>query len=135
MSHSLRYIPVLGRVLMGAPFVLTGLFKLGSYAATVGYIASVGLPFAPLGWAIAVAVEIGGGLLLISGYRVRIVALLLALFSLVTAAIFHNHLADQNQLIHFLKNIMMAGGLLQLVYFGAGPASLDARSVKPALAH
>ena len=59
-----------------------------------------------------------GGLVLISGYRVRTVAAVLAVFSLVTAAFFHNDLADQNQFIHFFKNVAMAGGLLQIVAFG-----------------
>jgi putative oxidoreductase len=74
-----------------------------------------------------VILEIGGGLLLLSGYRVRAVSLALAAFCLVTGALFHNNFADQNQVIHFFKNVMMAGGLLQIAYFGAGPLSLDAR--------
>ena len=57
----------------------------------------------------------------------RIVALVLALFSVVTALAFHTAFADQNQLIHFLKNLAMAGGLLQVVSFGAGGLSFDAR--------
>jgi hypothetical protein len=69
----------------------------------------------------------GGGLLLISGYRVRIVAITLALFCIATAISFHNNFADKNQMIHFLKNVMMAGGLLQIAAFGAGRLSLDHR--------
>jgi putative oxidoreductase len=80
-----------------------------------------------LGYAIAVAVEIGGSLALIAGYQTRVTAALLAAFSIVTGLAFHNHLADQNQLIHFFKNVSMAGGLLQVVAFGAGRFSLDAR--------
>lgn len=134
MNYPLNYLPVVGRALIGAPFILTGIGKLAAYSATVGYIASTGLPFAPLGWAIALSVELGGGCLLIFGYQARVVAALLALFSIATAVIFHNHFADQNQMIHFLKNIMMAGGLLQIAYFGAGPLSLDARGQAPAVA-
>jgi len=63
--------------------------------------------------------------LLILGYRVRPVALALAVFSLATAASFHGNFADQNQMIHFLKNVMMAGGLLQIVAFGAGAISIE----------
>jgi putative oxidoreductase len=121
-----RYLPLLGRVLIGAPFILSGLGKLAGHDATVGYIASVGLPLPQLGWLIASIVEVGGGALLVSGYRSRLVALVLALFAVATAIFFHHNFADQNQMIHFLKNVMLAGGLLQIVYFGAGPMSIDA---------
>jgi putative oxidoreductase len=122
-----KFIPLLGRILIGVPFLMSGLSKLGAYAGTVGYIASVGLPAATLAYIVAVAIEAGGGLLLIAGYRARAVSLVMALFSLATAVFFHNHFSDQNQMIHFLKNVMMAGGLLQITYFGAGALSLDAR--------
>ncbi|NTX27715.1 DoxX family protein [Burkholderia pyrrocinia] len=122
-----KYLPLLGRILIGAPFLMSGLSKLAAHAATVGYIASVGLPAPSLAFVVAVLVEAGGGLLLMSGYRARPVALAMALFSVVTAVFFHHNFADQNQMIHFLKNVMMAGGLLQIAYFGAGAFSLDAR--------
>ncbi len=127
MNSAIRYLPFVGRLLIGLPFVFTGFGKLGAYAATTGYIAAMGLPFPPLAYAIAVAVELGGGLLLIAGLQTRSVALVLALFSLVTAFFFHNNFADQNQMINFLKNVMMAGGLLQIVAFGAGAVALDNR--------
>jgi putative oxidoreductase len=126
MEQVKRYLPLLGRILLGAPFILSGLSKLMTHDATVGYIGSVGLPFPQLGWLIATMVEIGGGTLFIIGYRSRVVALGLAVFALATAILFHRNLADQNQMIHFLKNVMLAGGLLQTVYFGAGPKSIDA---------
>jgi putative oxidoreductase len=85
------------------------------------------LPFPLLAFAVAVAIELGGGLLLIAGYRVRYVAAALALFSLATAMSFHTNFADQNEMIHFLKNVMMAGGLLQIAAFGAGALSIDNR--------
>jgi putative oxidoreductase len=68
--------------------------------------------------------------LLIAGFQARIVAAALAVFSLATAGAFHSNFADQNQMIHFLKNLMMAGGLLQIVAFGAGALSIDNRSAK-----
>ena len=121
-----KYLPLLGRVLIGLPFILSGVSKLAAHDATVGYIGSVGLPLPQLGWLIAIIVEVGGGTLLLAGYRSRLVAGVLAAFALATAIFFHRNFADQNQMIHFLKNLMMAGGLLQIVYFGAGPMSLDA---------
>jgi putative oxidoreductase len=120
-------VPLVGRILIAAIFLLSGLSKLTAPAATIGYIQSAGLPLPSAGLAIAIAVEVGGGLLLIAGYRTRAVAAILALFSLATAFAFHNQLADQNQFIHFFKNVAIAGGLLQIVAFGAGRLSLDAR--------
>jgi putative oxidoreductase len=79
----------------------------------------------PLAFVVAVVVELGGGILLIAGYRARVVAIALAVFALATAVSFHSNFADQNQMIHFLKNVMMAGGLLQIAAFGAGALSVD----------
>jgi putative oxidoreductase len=120
-----RYLPFIGRLLIGVPFAMSGLSKLAAYGSTTAMIGAVGLPFPTLAFVVAVAVELGGGLLLILGYRVRPAALALALFSVATALSFHSDFADQNQMIHFLKNLMMAGGLLQIVAFGAGAISLD----------
>ena len=90
-------------------------------------IASAGVPFATLAFALTILLEVVGSIALIAGYRVRLVAAAMALFSVAAALAFHTDLVDQNQLIHFFKNIAMAGGLLQIVAFGAGRFSLDAR--------
>jgi putative oxidoreductase len=110
-------ISIIGRLLLATIFVFSGIGKVMAPEATIGYIASTGLPFATLAFAGAVAVELGGGLALAFGFKARIVAAVLAAFSVVTALAFHNNFGDQNQLIHFLKNIAMAGGLLQVVAF------------------
>lgn len=120
-------LPFVGRLLLATIFVLSGIGKLGAPGATQGYIAAMGMPAPLLAYLGAVAVELGGGLLLLAGYRTRLVAAVLAAFCIVTAFIFHHALADQNQMIHFLKNFAMAGGLLQLVAYGAGRISLDGR--------
>jgi putative oxidoreductase len=120
-----RYLPFLGRLMIGLPFALSGLGKLAAYGATTGMISAAGLPFPPLAFAVAVAVELGGGVLLIAGYRARFVATALAVFALATAVSFHNDFADQDQMIHFLKNVMIAGGVLQIAAFGAGALSVD----------
>ncbi|QPF94642.1 DoxX family protein [Bradyrhizobium commune] len=127
MDTTARYASLVGRLMIGLPFAMSGFGKLAAYGATTAYIASAGLPVPPLAYAIAVLVELGGGLLLIAGYQARSVALTMAVFSLAAAVSFHNNFADQNQMIHFLKNVMMAGGLLQIFAFGAGALSLDAR--------
>jgi putative oxidoreductase len=121
----MNYLAFIGRILIGLPFAMSGLGKLAAYGPTTAKIAAVGLPFPPLAFAVAVTVELGGGLLLILGYRARPVALALAVFSLAAAISFHSNFADQNQMIHFLKNVMMAGGLLQITAFGAGAISID----------
>jgi putative oxidoreductase len=128
--NSTSYLAFAGRLLIGVPFAMSGLSKLATYGATTAMIGAVGLPVPPLAYAVAVAVELGGGLLLIAGFQTRIVAIALALFSLATALSFHSNFADQNQMIHFLKNVMMAGGLLQVVAFGAGSISIDNRVTK-----
>jgi len=120
-------VPFIGRILVATIFILSGLGKIGAPAATQGYIASMGIPAPMLAFVGAIVVELGGGLLLLAGYRTKLVAAALAVFSVVTAFIFHHALADQNQMIHFLKNLAMAGGLLQFVAYGAGRISVDGR--------
>src|SRR6266478_2153739 len=127
---STSYLSFAGRLLIGLPFAMGGLSKLAAYGPTTAMIAAVGLPVPPLAFVVAVVVELGGGLLLVAGYQTRIVAAALAVFSIATAVSFHSNFADQNQMIHFLKNVMMAGGLLQIAAFGAGAISFDNRLSK-----
>ena len=84
-----------------------------------------GLPFPLLAYLVAVAVELGGGALLVAGFQTRIVGIVLAIFTVAAALSFHHNFADQNQMVHFLKNIAFTGGLLQVVAFGAGRFSVD----------
>lgn len=116
-----------GRVLIATIFLLSGFAKVTAPAATIGYIQAAGLPAPTLAYAIALLMELGGGILLVIGYRTRLVAAALALFAFATAFGFHHDFADQNQFIHFFKNVAMAGGLLQVVAYGGGRLSVDAR--------
>lgn len=120
-------VPLAGRILLAPLFLLSGISKIAAPAATIGMIAASGLPFATIGFALAVLVEVGGSVALLAGYRTRLVAAVMALFTIATALAFHTQFADQNQFIHFFKNLAIAGGLLQLVAFGGGRLSLDAR--------
>jgi putative oxidoreductase len=120
------------RVLMAALFLPAGISKLTGFAGTVGYISSVGLPLPTLGAALALTVEIVGGLALLLGWGTRWAALVLAGFTLVASVFFHNFWgvpADQAfvQQLLFFKNIAVVGGLLALVAHGAGAWSVDAR--------
>ncbi len=121
-------VPLVGRILLSAVFLISGCGSLISPEETIRYIAAMGLPVPELGLAIQVLVEVGAGLALILGYRTRLVAAVLAAFCIATALTFHLQLADEDQRWHLLKNLAMAGGLLQIVAFGAGSISLDARA-------
>ncbi|MDB5875073.1 MAG: LysR family transcriptional regulator [Ramlibacter sp.] len=120
-------VALLGRILLAALFLASGLGKLAAAGATQAYIASVGIPFPVLAYIAAIVLEVGAGLLLLGGYRTRVAAIALAGYCVLTAVLFHSNLADQNQAIHLLKDIAIAGGLLQLAAFGAGRFSLDGR--------
>jgi putative oxidoreductase len=115
-----------GRVLIVALFLLSGVGKITAYAATAGYMASVGVPGAIL--PLVIATEVLGSLAIILGWKTRIVAFLMAGFTLLTAILFHNHLADQMQMVMFMKNVSIAGAFLLLTVHGAGPISLDSKS-------
>ena len=125
MNTQQNFADLLGRILISAIFLITGLGKIGGYAATQGYMASQGVPGALL--PLVIALEVGGATAIILGYRARLVAFLLAGFSVVSALIFHHALGDQTQFIMFMKNLAMAGGFLFLVARGPGDWSLDAR--------
>lgn len=114
---------ILGRLALALIFILSGLGKLAAPDATLGYIASAGLPFAAVVLWSAIAVELGGGVALVLGVGARIAAIALAGFSLLAAVFFHAQFGDQNQMIHFMKSIAIAGGMLQVAAFGPGSFS------------
>ena len=125
-------LALIGRLLLAWLFLPAGISKIGGFAGTVGYAASVGLPMPQLGTCVGLVVEIVGGLALIVGFGTRWAALVLALFTLVTSFFFHAYWtlpADQQmmQYLMFYKNVAITGGLLVLAAFGAGAWSLDAR--------
>lgn len=116
---------LLGRLLIATIFVGAGYGKIGGYAATQGYMESMGVPGALL--PLVIFAELGGGIAIVLGLLTRLAALGLAVFSIASAVIFHGGSADQMQQIMFMKNIAMAGGFLFLVANGAGKYSLDAK--------
>jgi len=120
-----RFGPLLGRILIALIFIVAGYGKITGFDGTVGYIASTGLPFPQLLTLGAIVVELGGGILLITGWQARWAATALLVFTAFAALWFHNFWAVpadqvQNQTIHFMKNVSMMGGLLYVVAFGAG---------------
>ena len=114
-----------GRSLLSVLFLLSGLGKIGAYAGTAAYMASVGVPAALL--PVVIATEILGAIAIILGWQTRVAALLLAGYSLLAALIFHANFANQIEMIMFLKNVSIAGGFLLLVANGAGALSVDRR--------
>ena len=126
-----KYLPFAGRLFIGLPFMASGLSKIANYAGTIAVIKSSTLPLPPdLAYAGAIGVEVGCGFLIILGYQTRIAAGIFCLFCLATAIFFHLNFADPNQIFHFIKNLVMTGGLLQLVTYGAGALSIDNRRSK-----
>ena len=117
-----------GRILLSVLFLLSGLGKIGAYAATAAYMSSVGVPGVLL--PVVIATEVLGAIAIILGWQTRVTALLLAGYALLTALVFHANFADQIEMIMFLKNVSIAGGFLLLVANGAGPLSLDRRLAK-----
>ena len=118
-------IQLIGRIMLALIFILAGVGKITDPAGTMGYMQSAGLPGLLL-WPI-IALVLLGGIALAIGYKTRLVAFALAAFCVLAAALFHNNFADQMQMILFLKNIAIAGGLLLLAVSGSTAYSMDNR--------
>ena len=124
------YGPLVGRVLLALIFIISGFGKLIGFAGTVGYIQSVGLPVPQLAAVIAIIVELGGGIMLVVGWKARWAAAALFIFAFLAGILFHafwSSPADQAmmQQIQFMKNLAIMGGMLYIVVYGSGPLSAD----------
>jgi len=121
---------LVGRILLAVMFVISGYTKLTGFDGTVGYIGSKGLPMPQLLAAVAILIELGGGLAIIIGWKTRWAALAFVLFLIVITPIFHNYWAVpaeqmMGQQINFMKNVTILGGMLLLFGFGPGRYSVD----------
>lgn len=128
-------VPLIGRVLLASIFIMSGYGKLTAFTGTVAAIGGKGLPFPELLTIGAIVIELGGSAMLLLGWKTRWAAAALALFTALAALWFHNFWSlppDQvkNNIIHFMKNIAIVGGFLQVVAFGAGTISLDAKAAR-----
>jgi putative oxidoreductase len=124
-----------GRILISVIFLISGFFKVGGYSQIVGYAAAVHLPAPGVAIAMAAAVELACGLAILAGFKTRASAWLLFLYLLPVTYIFHNFWAvqgqeQQMQMVNFLKNVAIMGGLLVLSVNGAGAYSADAKLAK-----
>jgi putative oxidoreductase len=125
-----RVGPLIGRILIALIFLFAGFGKVTGFEGTVGYIASKSVPMPQLAAIGAIIVELGGGLMLVAGWKARWAAAALLVFTALAALFFHNFWAvpadqAQNQMIHFMKNVTIMGGLLYVVVYGSGPLSAD----------
>jgi len=125
-------VALAGRILVALLFVISGYGKIGGFDGISGYIASKGLPMPQVLAALTIALELGGGILLIAGYKVRWVAAAFFLWLIPTTFIFHQFWGIdaaqvQNQMNNFLKNVSIMGAMLMLVAFGPGAYSVDKR--------
>ncbi|MHA1189378.1 MAG: DoxX family protein [Alphaproteobacteria bacterium] len=118
---------LVGRILLASMFIMAGFQKIGVYGGTQQYMEAFGVPGSLL--PLVILTEIGAGLLIAAGLFTRLAALALAGFAILAALTFHRDFADQVQMLFFVKNLAIAGGLLLLVAFGPGALSLDRKRV------
>jgi putative oxidoreductase len=126
-TDSLDWVGLVGRVMMSAIFIHGGIMKALAPASTMGYFGKLGLPMPGAAYALTLLIEIGAGIVFLVGFKARLTALILAGWCIATAMAAHYHPADAGQMVHFMKNVCMAGGFLQIVAFGAGRLSADRR--------
>ena len=127
-----QFGPLVGRILLAHIFLISGWAKVTGFAGTTAYMKGYGMPLVePLAVG-AILIELGGGIALILGWQARWAALAILLFTIPATLIFHNFWAVdaaqvQGQMIHFMKNLCIMGGMLYVMAFGAGPLSMDNR--------
>ena len=121
----MNILELTGRIFLSMIFLVAGFGKIFSYEGTIGYMESFGVP----GYLLipAIIIEILFPLLLIIGYKIKFSALILALFSLLLALLFHADFSNQMQLMSFLKNLDLSGGFLIIFINGGGKFSIDQR--------
>jgi putative oxidoreductase len=120
---------LVARIFLGQIFLISGLLKISGYEGTQGYMEAMGVPGMLL--PLVIALEVVGGLAIVTGWQTKLVSMALAVFTLAAAMIFHSNFSDQIQLIMFMKNIAITGGFTLLIVYGAGAYSIDGYRIKP----
>lgn len=123
-----KYIPLFGRTLLGVLFFQSGIRKIVGFATTQQELSDAGIPLAAWVTLLMIVVELIGSGGLILGYKARIGVLLVLLYLVPSTLIFHNPAVDASQMIEFMKNLAIMGGLLTVVAYGSGPVSLEQKS-------
>ena len=131
-----QYGPLVARILLAQLFIVSGFGKIGGFGKTAAYMASKGMPMADALLVLTIALELGGGILLILGWQARWIAAAFFGFTFLAAVIFHPFWAVDaanftSQLNNFMKNLSIMGGMLYVMAYGAGPFSLGADSCPP----
>jgi putative oxidoreductase len=119
------WVILLSRILMAAIFIHGGLHKAMAPSATIAMLAHYNLPMPGVAYAVTLLVEMGVAIAFLIGWKGKAAALVLAVWCVATALVAHSNLGDAGQLIHFYKNMCMAGGFLQAFVYGTGAFSLD----------
>jgi putative oxidoreductase len=130
MTTGRDWAALVGRALLSALFIMSGFEKIGGFAGSVAYAQNAGLPMPQVAVAIALVIELVGGLMVLFGFKARIGALAIAVFTLVAAFAFHRYwtLPADKQIVPYLffwKDLAMAGGMLMVAAFGPGRLSVD----------
>ena len=128
-----KFGPLIARLLLAQLFIISGIGKIGGFAGTAGFMAGAGLPLPSVLLTLTIALEIGGGILLVLGWQARWVAAAFFGFTFLAAVIFHPFWNSDaasvfGQLNNFMKNLAIMGGMLYVMAYGAGPLSLGADS-------
>jgi putative oxidoreductase len=126
-----NFIVLLGRVFLSSIFLTSGLKKITSFGGTQQYMEGNGMPIAALFLVGAIILEVFGGLSVLLGYKARWGAFALVVFLVPATLIFHTQFSDQMQMIMFMKNISILGGLCMVMSYGSGSLSIDSRSSAP----
>ncbi len=121
----MKYLPLAARICLCLVFLKAGIGKIFGFAGTATMMANQGLPFPELLLVFTIAFQLIGSLSLILGYKVKIGSLLLILFLIPATLVFHNPLMDPEQINAFLKNVGLMGGLMMVIYAGAGTLAID----------
>jgi len=129
-----KYGPFIARILLAQLFIISGTGKIGNFAGTAAFMAGAGMPLANVLLTLTIALEVGGGILLVLGWQARWVAAAFFGFTFLSAVIFHPFWNSDaasvfGQLNNFMKNLAIMGGMLYVMAYGAGPLSLDDRRV------
>ncbi len=125
-----QYGPLIGRILLALIFIISGYYKIGGFQQTAAMMASKGLPMAQVLLVLTILIELGGGLMILLGWRARWAALAIFLWLIPTTIIFHPYWAAdaaqmQSQWGNFMKNLAIMGGMMYVMAFGSGPYSLN----------
>lgn len=123
----MKYLPLAARICLCLIFFKAGISHLLGFNSTVEMMTDQGLPIANILLLLTIVFQLLGGVSLLLGYKVKIGSVLLILFLIPATLVFHNPLADPNEINNFLKNIGLIGGLLMVIYSGSGALSIDTK--------